>query len=356
MNSSISTIAHHLIDQSESIFNWFIVISYVFCVPAAILNFLFLVSSARYWKIFRNKAKSISDVNNYKNASCHYVKYSLSAVVILLEILIILLFAFVLLFMNISSQFSRDHIYRYITEKIASCLTSFAFVILITVLCVLNMLCRFLTTVLARSELDMDVLTRMSWKCFWKCIISFTLSTVGFEIINVFGDLLTSILLISECFYLLKGSKRLYRALKSKRIDYFYHRKHRNFFQKQILSFKWGAVVIIILSFFIVTHGCLVFYESAMTITKRIFAERNQSFDSISHGEYELVHLVCFISMRVASNMWASISTLLNYILAIKFVVNAIKYRHSISKPYHYKPKFLNFSRVKAYDAEKANK
>lgn len=344
MNFSIySDIANNLRLQTEQISDWFIVILYAVCLPIAALNFLFLLSSARFWKKMRNRAKSISDVNNYKKATCHYVKYSLSAVVILLEILIILLFAFVLLLTYVSSLLPRDHIYYYITEMIVDHMTSLGLSILLIPLCAINMLCRFLTTVLVRSELDMEVLTRMPWKCFWKCIISFTLSSTGFEVIKIFGDLLTTILLISECFYLLKGTKRLYRALKSKRIDYFYHRKHKNFFQNQISSFKWGSLAIITLSLFIISNGCLSFYESVMHIFITGFKYRNQDFTVISHGYYELIHFPCFFLSRISLTMWAFVSTLLNVILAIGFVRNALRFRRFISRSFRYKPEFLRY-------------
>ena len=333
-------------DKIETVFEYLIVIPYTAGTPVILINFFILAFASKYWKQMRNKAENVNDAN-YKTATVNYVKYGLSSIILLIEIMLII---------SLGSSQAIEHLPCHILEyylhechfvsvynKMVNTLT---FVGLLLPLLVINMLSIFLIQVIAYSKVDFDVLRREGWIAFWVCIIAIALSGIGNHLISDIGTLMVSIFHIPLIYIFYKRSRKLYFSLISKCSDYAYEPKKLKYFRSQVANYKWSTIIVgISFGQYIVSNTILTIYVS---IYKLIFTDLGISrlLSSQQHTYYEIIHYKLLDLTEISLISWAFVSTLLNYVLLIMFVRKAILYRRFMSKPIHYKMMFSKNGRI----------
>ena len=325
-------------DKISSVFEVLIIIPYSAGIPVALVNFFILASLSSHWKQMRNKAENINDAN-YKKATVNYVKFALTSLALLMEILLVLTLA-----LSQVIEHVPYHIFEYYSLQfkegstyIDGILNTLTIAGTMLPLFVVNMLTNFFIQVIAESNVDFGVLHREGWISFWVCIIVVAFCTFGNEAVRQIGTFMTGAINISLCFIFYKRTKKLYITLKSKCLDYMYEPKKLEFFRSQAANYKWSSLVAgISLGGFMISDAVLTMYESMFKLIiygLKISHMEPAQFDTY----YEIIHYTIQIIEEIMLINWSFVSTLLNYLLLILFLRKAILHRRFMSKPIHYK-------------------
>ncbi|KAI6657192.1 hypothetical protein LOD99_15978 [Oopsacas minuta] len=325
------------------------VVVYCITIPSMIgviigsINVVHLIRLSRYWYRMRNKTEHTND-GNYKTATVNYVKFGLSSLVLFSEILIVSLIAVGDGLHHISCGFSQEYeIQCMLTDFVDQIVDTFLLVWLIIPLSVVNMLSLFMIEVIGHSNVDTGILRRESMRTFWLCVCLFSLSGIEIDVVNSIGVIVTKLIIIYICWIVYKSMKKLFIALKSKCLDYTYELENLAYFRSQVKHYKWSSLIVGLSGGgFFVSNAILKIHESIFEVY--ILIKSQQSFFSlVLHKElvsmqiYETVHTGLVIIERIFFVNWALVSTLLNCFLLIIFILQALWYRRSMSKPFHIK-------------------
>ena len=334
----ISNSTHNIQESLGSVFTYLIVIPYVLCVPAACFNIVMLGNLSRYWYQIRKKCEDINDAS-YKTATVNVVKFGLSSLVLLSEMILVALYAL---------KYALGYIignYIMYNSFISQIIFSFIGVGEVLPLSILNILCLFMIRVLKNSEVKINLLSFEVWKIFWLYLTLFTLCTFGCEIdlMKNIGIFIMTIGQIYVCWISCRIWKLLYETLKSKSLDYTFEPRKLAFFRAQVKRFKWGFLITAAPAIgYLVSNAILLMYESISTIIILITHQQWYKTDEIQsyfNGNtlYELIHLLIGQVEKVFFCYWALISCLSNYLLFVLFLHKAYRYRRFLSKPIHVK-------------------
>ena len=334
----ISNSTHNIQESLCLVFTYLIVIPYVLCVPAACFNFVMLGNLSRYWYQIRKKCEDINDAS-YKTATVNVIKFWLSSLVLLLEMISVALYA---LNFALGHIIGNSSMYRPFISHI---IFSFIGVGEVLPLSTLNILCLFMIRVLKNSEVKVNLLGFGVRKFFWLYLTLFTLCTFGCEIelIRNIGIFIMTIGQIYVCWISCRIWKLLYETLKYKSLDYTFEPRKLAFFRAQVKRFKWGFLIIAVPAIgYLVSNAILLMYESISTIIILIAHQQWNKTDEIQsyfneNSLYELIHLLIGQVERVLLCYWALISCLSNYLLFVMFLRKAYRYRRFLSKPIHVK-------------------
>ena len=332
---SVNITIEYLANESfEKILVYLIAIPSCIGFPIGVVNCILLAYTSIYWKQVRNKAINENDVK-YKTATVNYVKYGLSSLIIFFEL--------VSLFIQFLNQVCQkvctmkySHINIPLYDVIQYQLSpGFSFVFFTVVISLFNMLCLFSVQVVSNSNIDFHILHRECKRTFWLCILIVTLTTIDNNFIEQVGKIVTSIIQIYFSWSIYKQLRKLYTALKSKCLDYFYEPKKRKIFTSQVMTFKWSSLVVGIFG------GGMIVSNAVLTVQRCtfgyvIFNLIPPDYSQVIYG-YTIGITIIRIIERISVVNWAIVSTLLHCILLFTFIQKALKYRQLVSKPFHIK-------------------
>ena len=342
--SQLLSNTRHIHDKVESVIDFLIIIPYSVGVPLALVNFLILAYSSGYWKQMRNKAENINDAN-YKKATMNYVKFGLASLVLLMEILIVLLLALSVVIDSIPCNISEYYL-KCNLGLLDDLLVPLIIVSTMLPVFVSNMLCLYLTQVIAKSNVEFGVLYREGWITFWVCITTFVLRAFGIELVKDIGAILTGAINILLFYILCKRVRKLYLCLKSKSLDYLYEPKRLKYFRSQATNFKWSSLIIgISLGPFMILTAILTMYEGIFKLISKGLGFTNM-MPTQFNTYLEIIHYTLQEIADIALINWALISTLLNSILLLTYIRKLILYRRFMSKPVHYKMMYSEDCRI----------
>ena len=325
----------------EEIIVYFITIPTLIGIIIATINALILARSSRYWYKMRNKAEYINDAN-YKTATMNCVKYGLSSLVLISEVVIVTLLAAGDLLHHLKCNIPYQiqcSIEAFIHQIVNSAIISS----LIIPLSLVNMLSLFLVKVVADSKVDVGLLRREAWITFWLKIIVFSICTIGMDIVSTFGVILAKTIHLYLCWVVYKSMKKLFITLKSRCLDYTFEPKKLEYHRRQVRHYKWSSLIVgVSCGGFILSNALLRIHESIGELYLLIYYRQsyfsNEMFNELSDTPfYELVHYLLVLIERLFFVNWGFISMFLNLILFITFVRQALWYRRAMSVPFHVK-------------------
>ena len=321
-------------EMFDKIFFYMIVIPGFIGFPTSVLNCILLAYTSIYWKQARNKAIHENDVK-YKTATVNYVKYGLSSLIIFFELVLTFdQFLGEVFKKACATQYCHLNyqIYNVIENQL---INSSGYAFLTVVMSLFNMLCLFLVQVISNSNIDFHLLHRELKRTFWLCIFIVAFTTIGNDLVNNVGIVITSIIQIYFSWSIYKQLRKLYTALKSKCLDYFYEPKKRKIFTSQVMTFKWSSLVVGIFG------GGMIVSNAVLTVQRCtfgyvIFNLIPPDYSQVIYG-YTIGITIIRIIERISVVNWAIVSTLLHCILLFTFIQKALKYRQLVSKPFHIK-------------------
>ena len=240
------------LNQVENIIH--IIGSYIFIlssigVSIASVNVMILVYISSYWYRVKNRRRKERVLNdsNYKDAMVNCVKYGISSSILFFEV-VTFIFVIIPHFLkgdscnNLENPTKHCGVITFVHHNMEY-LTLAWFIL---PLCFINMLCLFFIELIAHSRVDIDILRYQGWKTFWLFTCTLAIGAIQNDITFNIGVIITCLINISLCWIACKSAIKLFKSLKSKRLDYLYNPKALKYFTSQATNFKWSSLLVAI--------------------------------------------------------------------------------------------------------------
>ena len=289
----------------------------------------------------------------------HFVKYTLSAVIVVAEIVTMT----TSIIEALEFKYYETEGNEYFTTIVASncsifnsqqmicaaflgpfclsfeALTAVAIFSLLETLIILNV---FLTTAFRFSQIDLATVKRAYYLVFWKSLVLFTLISIEFT--YIFGiiaaySLITYITIVG----IGKSSKQLFFALKAKANDPANSRQDRAYLNKQVRVYKWGtlliyfpgsALIIGISLFNIFPKGILEFFSRPCWVAELYSINLSENFaNTIEPVKGWICDLLRFYQ-RSALGLWVFLCIGLNLAIQLGYLERCIKRKRRLEKAY----------------------
>lgn len=227
-----------------------------------VINTAMLSRDAAKWMKKSRIEKSLGNVNRYKACSLHSVKYTLSALILLGEVILFINNIMGVLEYENLEEPANEHFHTIFSSNCsvynsqtmvcaaylgAICLPTAALtpVIISAILGTLVILTNFLITVYTHSEIDTNTVKNSFHMMFWRNLVIFTL--ISIQMTYVIGIIIAySFIMYQLLFQLRRACLKLSHALIAKSNDPWNKPAERKYFKAQAYVYKRSVLVVFI--------------------------------------------------------------------------------------------------------------
>ncbi|KAI6657403.1 hypothetical protein LOD99_151 [Oopsacas minuta] len=259
----------------------FILAIYVLKSFLEIINIILLSKEAINWKNKCRSAKDLENLNGYKESMLHYVKYSLSALILSSEFLI----SITSLIPSIEYHMLENAANNYFSSIVpANCsmynsqtmvcmvflgplclsIEGLTAILISSILSMLVILSKFFTTAYLTSKIDIKSIKRSFEWIFWRNLIIFTLYSV--ELTYILGVVTAYLIIIYQILIPVRRSGRnLLKALVAKGNDIGISQRDQKYLKSRVRTYKWGfRITYIPAVFLLITLSMFTIFEKGI--------------------------------------------------------------------------------------------